>query len=224
VPDRALPGQQINNTVGGAITIEDATGAIVANQVIAVIFAPGQALPGKDRTTVGKTNCGGNNESTNYLDIAQGVDNSKGGAAGNTFIAGTPSATFNDKLVYITAQDLYQAVSKRIVRELLGNVMGNAGPVDYYLNNANTYPCPSATVTGVQDCALPSGVINNATTGMNLQYPALGAWLSNNNWFANEAYTYFAPSRVKVTVAYPGGSYSCDANPANANIYTCSSP
>jgi hypothetical protein len=223
VPDRALPGQQINNTVGGAITIEDATGAIVANQVIAVIFAPGQALPGKDRSTIGKTTCGGNNNPVNYLDIAQGIDNSKGGGAGNNiFITSTPSATFNDKLVYITTQDLYQVVSKRMVRELLGNVMGNAGPVDYYPNNANTYPCPSATANGVQDCALPSGVVNNAATGMNLQYPALGAWLSNNNWFANETYAYFAPSHVKLTVIYaPGRSYSCDAN---ASIYTCTSP
>jgi hypothetical protein len=223
VPDRALPGQQINNTVGGAITIKDATGAIVANQVIAVIFAPGQALPGKDRSTIGKTTCGGNNNPVNYLDIAQGIDNSKGGGAGNTFIAGTPSANFNDKLVYITAQDLYQAVSKRMVKEMLGNVAGNTGLVDYYNNhmpNPNTFPCP--LVAGAQDCTPgASGTID--PTGLN--YPQLSFWLKNNSWFTSETYTTYAPAspptHVKVSVVYPGGSYYCDAN---ANIYTCSSP
>jgi hypothetical protein len=108
-----------------------------------------------------------------------------------------------------------------MVREILGNVTGNAGAVDYYANNGSIYPCPVTPATDtVQDCALSTGFINNATPGM--QYNALGAWLANNNWFANETYTYLSASEVKVTVAYPaGGSYTCDAN---ATIYTCSSP
>jgi hypothetical protein len=220
VPDRALPGQQINNTVGGAITIKDATGAIVANQVIAVIFAPGQALPGKDRSAIGKTTCGGNNNPVNYLDIAQGIDNSKGGGAGNNiFITSTPSATFNDKLVYITAQDFYQAVSKRIAREMLGNVSPHAGPVDYYDTNVS-YPCPQ--IAGAANCtpSAPGGVIDT-TIGLNYNNVPVYNWLTNNNWFANETYTYFTTTHVKVKVAYPAGSYSCDAN---ANIFTCSTP
>ncbi len=212
-------GNVINSAVAGAITIQDATGANLPpaiNPVIAVIFAAGPALNVQDRTTVGNPVCGGNVTASNYLDTdtASGIDNSTGNGRGDTFIAGAPSTSFNDKLVYITAHEFYQSVSKRIVRELLGNVAGNSGLIHYYNNNANTFPCPLG-----KGPVCPGAVGNIDPTGLN--YPQLSLWLTNNNWFATETYKYTNPTHVKVTVPYPAGSYSCDAN---ANIFTCSSP
>ena len=89
---------------------------------VAVIFAPGKGLTGQDRTSAaGTANCGGNYNAAAYLDTAIGINNSTLVAPSSpgvvtdvsTFIAGTASDTFNDKLVYITRADIWDAIKKR---------------------------------------------------------------------------------------------------------------
>lgn len=92
-------------------------GSTADTNAVAVILAPGSALSGQDRTpAAGTSNCGGNYTAAAYLETANGINNSAvSGTAGATssFIAGTSSDTFNDKLVYITRADIWNAIKKR---------------------------------------------------------------------------------------------------------------
>ena len=98
------------------------TGSTEDSLAVAVIFAPGKGLSGQDRTpAAGTANCGGNYNAAAYLDTANGINNSTlvtPSSPGvvtdvSTFIAGTAGDTFNDKLVYITRADIWNAIKKR---------------------------------------------------------------------------------------------------------------
>ncbi len=93
-------------------------GGSSSTRAVAVIFAPGPPLPGQgqDRSSAGGPNCGGNYTASNYLDFANGVNNSTVSTLANgitQFIAGQASGTFNDKLVYITRDEVWAAIKKR---------------------------------------------------------------------------------------------------------------
>jgi type II secretory pathway pseudopilin PulG len=96
-------------------------GASADTQAVAVIFAPGGPLAGQNRATgTGTSNCGGNYNAAAYLDSAvvggATVNNSTVSAvasAVSTYHAGTPTASFNDELTYITRADIWNAVKKR---------------------------------------------------------------------------------------------------------------
>jgi len=118
----------MNWDTNGQFAVMDANGTSFLagstedNRAVAVIFAPGAALSGQDRTPVaGTTNCGGNYSAAAYLETANGINNStlvapsSPGAVTDvsSFIAGTGSDTFNDKLVYITRADIWTAIKKR---------------------------------------------------------------------------------------------------------------
>ena len=218
---------KINNTVPGTITIKSANGVNLPapiNPIIAVIIAPGASLSGQNHNNAGVTQCGGNITASNYLDSANGVNNATGNVSGNNYIftTGDSSSTFNDKVAYITAEELYRAVRRRMVKEILGNVNVLAGPAKYYSLNGN-YPCPASTPAGASmasPCLSSTGYTNNSLA-MGLQYASLGSWLANNDWFANATYSYTNPTSVKLSIVDGLGSYSCLAN---SNTFTCSSP
>ena len=214
----------LNITTSGTITLVDDTDNPLAgiNPVIAVLIAPGAAIAEQSRSTGATTNCPGDSNAANYLDTKGGVNNATGNVATNdyTFKLGKLSSTFDDQFTYITAKEFKNALRIRMVKEILGNTTVHSGPVDYYDTNTN-YPCPAATVIGNQDCTLSTGFVPYNDPGLALQYAALGSWLTTNGWFTSATYAYFSPTHVKLTLADPFGSYSCDAN---ANIFTCSSP
>ncbi len=102
---------------------EDGTplaGSIADNWIAAVIIAPGlpqgaaQTRSGLPETPV----CGGNYTFSNYLDSVAGMDN---GALSvppapnikTKFVQAQESNTFNDRLVYITAADIFNAIERR---------------------------------------------------------------------------------------------------------------
>ncbi len=101
-----------NNTLAG--TTED-------DQAVAVILAPGAPLSGQNRTpSAGTAKCGGNYNVDAYLDVASvggtNIDNtyvSPTASQVSTYVAGASSATFNDKIVYITRADIWNAIKKR---------------------------------------------------------------------------------------------------------------
>jgi Tfp pilus assembly protein PilX len=96
-------------------------------RAVAVIFAPGRPLSGQDRTPNANARaCGGNYNATAYLDqvTVAGMPFNNGAVstnaylnananAINTFIAGDNSSTFNDRLVYITRAEIWNAIKKR---------------------------------------------------------------------------------------------------------------
>lgn len=93
-----------------------------STNAVAVIFAPGAALSAQNRALgTGTANCGGNYTPAAYLETASGINNSTLAAASSpplvtdysSFIAGTGSDSFNDKLVYITRADIWNAIKRR---------------------------------------------------------------------------------------------------------------
>lgn len=120
----------MNWDTNGQLKVMDADGSTYlagsasdpSANAVAVIFAPGKALSGQDRTAAsGTTNCGGNYTAAAYLETANSINNSTLASPSspalvtdyNSFIAGTGSDSFNDKLVYITRADLWNAIKRR---------------------------------------------------------------------------------------------------------------
>jgi hypothetical protein len=101
----------------GSTFLAGGSGASAAPaRAVAVIFAPGPPLPGQNRSSPGGANCRGDYTASDYLETANGVNNSVVSASVNgitQFIAGRASGTFNDRLVYITRDEVWTAIKKR---------------------------------------------------------------------------------------------------------------
>lgn len=92
-----------------------------SNRAVAVIFAPGEPAGGQNRSPDANARaCGGNYSAAAYLDrltvggtsFNNGVVSATANAI-TTFIAGNSGSTFNDRLVYITRADIWNAIKKR---------------------------------------------------------------------------------------------------------------
>ncbi len=84
------------------------------NQAVAVIFAPGNAQAGQNRSNADTPYCGGNYTASNYLDSDGEFNN----ASVSVFAHATSrfrqghSAQINDRLIFITRQDIWNALQK----------------------------------------------------------------------------------------------------------------
>ena len=113
----------MNWDTNGLITVLTRDGTAVAtgntpSGAAAVIFAPGPAIGSQSRAAGSSVTpvCGGNYTAAGYLDSSAGTDNATltGGANSvDTFIAGAPGNTFNDRLVFIRAKDVFDAIERR---------------------------------------------------------------------------------------------------------------
>jgi len=86
------------------------------NQAVAVILAPGTTAPGQDRSGNAAPICTGNYTASNYLDAAGKINNanvSNTAGANSQFRIGDPTLNTSDHLVYITKQDIWNAIKKR---------------------------------------------------------------------------------------------------------------
>ena len=98
------------------------------NQAVAIIFAPGSASPAQKRAGTTTPSCGGNYTASNYLDndTVHHIDNAN--IATGKFIQshedrdarGNIILTVNDRMVFITKQDIWNALQKR--RDFLGKL------------------------------------------------------------------------------------------------------
>lgn len=203
----------INSTTAGSINVYNEQAVVSANNVIAVIIAPSVPLNSQSRTNLGSTVCGGNTTASNYLDTSNGINNATGNSVGNnlSFIMGKAGSSFNDQLIYVTQEDLYKPLRKRIAKEMMGNFGGPEGLSNYYQVNAQ-YPCPATTATGMQNCIASGGYIPYSDPQM--QYPSLGTWLINNGWFGLTSYLHsnLTPTQSSFTVAGGASTSSCTAN------------
>lgn len=219
----------INSNTPGTITLVNDNEASLGNvnPVIAVIIAPNSPVNGQSRSGEASDYCPGDSLAGNYLDARGAVNNATGNVVGDnyTFKLGKADNDFNDQLVYITAKEFYAPLKKRIVREIVGNVDVPSGLFRYYQYPLgaphNDYPCPAKTVDGNADCTLATGFVPYNDPAVDLTYPTLGTWLTNNGWFVMTTYQYITATHIKVTLADAFGSFSCEAN---ANVVTCSAP
>ncbi|MFV1922611.1 MAG: hypothetical protein ACMZ63_08410 [Methylotenera sp.] len=197
----APTGAQLSDPVINSDTMNTATwlriidnnGNLVSDRVAVVILSPGEALGNQSRSLNATTD--------QYLDTFQknGItySNSNYDAPDEDFIIGTPMDKvseadvsygrpylFNDQLVYITIDELLEALEKRVGRQVVASL--NAYYVDSDPNPINRfYPYAAAyQVTGTTAC------IDNQLFG---QLPLtacstpdlstyLPAWFTQNKW------------------------------------------
>lgn len=150
-------GIVINSDTLGQITI---TGIAPANNVIAIVFAPGPFVASQVRDAANQNNV------VNYLE----GENANGDT---TYTTAPASSTFNDKLLAITGPALMPIVERRVAREMMALLEqyrtatgvypwadladGNSNGVEN--NNAynkNRFPCGTAQPTAWGSGGTPS--------------------------------------------------------------------
>jgi len=123
---RKDPGtSHINSDTQGTLIV---TGNPSSGNVVAIVFAPGANLSGQSRSDTQTAACTTTGSTvvqslcaTNYLEGIGAISNANPSltAAPNTqYVAGDASNTFNDQMIYITADNLLPNVEKRIAREI----------------------------------------------------------------------------------------------------------
>lgn len=202
------------------LTVHDERGNILSNRVAAVIFYPGPAIGGQTRPAAPLSG------PAVYLDsvtVAAGcaapcVPGNYNNARlnpGNDFIVGKDSRlvsatdpnyaqpyNFNDKVVYITIDELMAAAEKRAAGEVAARLR------TYYASN---YYFPYAAGLGTNNCSnlTTRGFIpTSAGNCTHPAFPMLGTfptWFSGNNW-QNYFYYSVAPGCTQAT---PGTPSNC---------------
>lgn len=122
----------INSDQQGLLTV---TGSAPANNVVAIVFAPGPAV--RDSTLPGQIQ---NRSAANYNRIASYLEGFTVGASNYTFTSSAlPSDTLNDRLLIITQAELMAAVepvvAARIERDIVPKIQD-------YFSGWQAYPFP----------------------------------------------------------------------------------
>jgi len=109
----------INSDTQGQLTV---VGIAPATQVVAVLFAPGEALQGQNRDPA---NASAHNDPLNYLEGPPNLSN----PVNYVFTTASPSAAFNDRVLTITRAEIMDAVEpvvaaniERDVKPLFGHL------------------------------------------------------------------------------------------------------
>ena len=172
----------INNATPGTLEIRSADDSVAA-VAMAVILSPGGVIPGQTRPS---------DAASNYLDSQSGRNNAAPGTPPR-FIAGTPQATFNDRLVYIRASEVVPMLETRLGNELKSLLLA------YKLNSrCFCYPWADSweysggiADFGVNRGRLPSLASYNRIPGSSTLepqewgtdgIPRFPPWLDDNDW------------------------------------------
>jgi hypothetical protein len=109
--------EPINSNTAGEITVN---GATPSTQVLAALISPGRPLIREGAAGMQSRDCPGNcTAAANYLDIAGGIDNAAGVVGGAINVTYVPeTASFNDRLLAIHADDIMPLVERRAAREI----------------------------------------------------------------------------------------------------------
>ena len=138
--DSARP---LTSDVSGTLSI---TGTNTANDLVAIVLAPGHALPGQNRSTTQTALCATTNTTivasrcaSNYLEgnndnLSTEANPVAGVNPNQNYQTAAASTTFNDQLIAVTSQYTFAPTEKRVAREVkicLDN---------YAAANGNKYP------------------------------------------------------------------------------------
>jgi hypothetical protein len=119
----------INSDTQGQLTV---VGIAPATQVVAVLFAPGEALQGQIRDPANAT---AHNDPRNYLEGPPNLDDPVN--INYVFTSAVPSDTFNDRVLVITKAELMAAVEPVVA----ANIQRDIGPLlQAYFNKWGAYP------------------------------------------------------------------------------------
>lgn len=152
----------LNSNTSGQLTV---TGIAPANNVIAIVFAPGMAVAGQSRSSPNA------NSVAHYLD----GENANGDMI---FARYDLNSTFNDRLLAITSEMFFPAVEMRVAREL-------RSALNVYYASQRRFP--PANAYGNMSCVTAAqGLIPQDPTGCGVSGPTIAApshWLTINEWF-----------------------------------------
>jgi type II secretory pathway pseudopilin PulG len=150
----------INSDTQGTLNI---TGTTAANSVIAIVFSAGNPLTGQDRSSTSAacsttgTSIAANLCATNYLEGSN--SNLSTAATPNTaYQSAASNSTFNDRMIYITHDQIFAPVEIRIARDAKKCLD------DYAADVANTYHRYPWAVP-VSDASYPTSYTGVSSTG-----------------------------------------------------------
>lgn len=185
----------LNSDTPGSLVVYAADGSTLLTptgySAVAVVFAPGAPLSGQERdavaaacattgTTIERRLC-----AANYLDTANGRNNA---TAAGPYIAGAPSATFNDRLLFMTTHELMPVVEQRVARELITTLNSFYTNYGFYpWADFNTYAYGNPSYDYDANVGLNKGKLSRTLTydaGQSTFWQnALPAWFINNRWY-----------------------------------------
>ncbi|MHB1290587.1 MAG: hypothetical protein ACYCY5_00160 [Sulfuricella sp.] len=176
-------------STAGWFTVVNGQGAVLTNRAAAVILAPGGVLLSQTR--------GGAAPSANqFLEAATiggtSYTNYAIEAVDTGFVSRDADDTFNDRLLYITADELMTSVTKRVAQELKQHL-------DAY---GAAYP-PAGDSSGECQAALTTGTIplTDADSDCGGALTGLPTWFQTN-WFPVATYT--RASATQATLSFTG--------------------
>lgn len=187
----------LNSDTAGEFTV---TGTTAANNVIAIVFAPGAPLdiPGQsqDRTKLQNSICPTTGTTiarvlcaANYLEGGNHDNDTNFVSSLTSNITTASNNNFNDKIMLITREDLFPAVENRVARDIRLTLQSYKTTNNYY-----PYAAPlngTACQTGNYPAGLYRGRVPLSCT--DLAPLTLPTWFTNNNW--NEVLVYAVAPR-----------------------------
>lgn len=213
--------QTMNWDSTGKLRIFSSSGnEILANEIVAVVIAPGATLSNQNRSSIAGTPvCGGNYLPENYLDNDTEHNINNADITTGQFILphdhqdsnGNTSVSINDQFVYITRQDIWSSIQKRVAqaaKQCLDDYANSssgkypwAAPVDtatdfnpfitgqFQTRFGRLSPLPSS-----QTEATPAAIIS-----MQQQFTEL--WIALANFYANQTAANRSTMRTKADAA-----------------------
>ena len=114
----------INSDTQGTSSVYDNSGTtLLSSDVAAIVFAPGSTIGSQSRSASINELCTSTSTikfqnlcATNYLDT--GPNSLNNSAAAGPFIAANKTATFNDRLIYITTENLFATIEKLVSKNI----------------------------------------------------------------------------------------------------------
>lgn len=194
----------INSDTTGEYTV---TGTQPATNVVAVVFSAGPPMGSQLRNTASVacsttgTTLARNQCAINYLDGG----NSDGNA---TFVTGSATSAFNDRVVVITQEALIQRLLPRVIGEARKQL-------NYYFSNTipanNHFPYASAYSDATRECTngllqgrvpLPGSGGAGATPACKdaSRWPSFPAWFDSNRW-GNYLFYAVSPACASATTS-----------------------
>lgn len=194
----------INSNTQAQLTVNGIT-----NRAVAIIFSAGAPINGQIRPT---PTAGSPPDASQYLELSNNVVNS------TTFVTSGPAATFNDRLLLVTHDDLFHVVEKRVAKELQNTF------ADYISNNPGTYPNPAnISCSTAANCNYDASQCRGwiPVTANNNPTWVLPNWFSPNDWYR---VIYYSASSSRLASTPPGCNLTVSGTATQALFFMAGAP
>jgi hypothetical protein len=235
--NRASNDNDINSNTLGNLVVRALDGvAVLTNEAVAVLLAPGQALGAQNRSAsqsaacaMTGTNIPRNLCADNYLESTNGISNA---TRNGPFIAGVPSGTYNDRVLALTFDEYLPVVEMRVGAELRNLLLAYR-----QISDCQCFPWADswAYSGGVADVGVNRGRFPRqaspedwGATSIRGVLPALPQWVVANHW---HDLIYYSAARLETDGAGVLCFYcsatpmlTVDAMPVSALLFTPGPP